>query len=232
MLTHFQFAFSSPVEGMEAEYDRWYSEEHLRHTVALPVVTAGQRFKRVAGTPWPNGRHENLVLWELDGDPTAVIDSLLANHDGDAMPISPAIDMATVQPPTVQLLQRLVGAQEQAFDDVSRGTLLLAFLNASDEDGAENAFQQHMLDEALASFAALPGVAAASFWQLTEAQLRGSARKYRFLLLLEAQDENTLLDSLTQPADRLSTIAYSDPQRMFAALYQPLTRRVSTLGEK
>ncbi len=233
MPTYYQFAFSSPVAGFEAEYDRWYSEDHLRHTVSLSVVSAGQRFKRVSGTPWPPGRHENLVVWELDGDPTAAIETLLASHDTDAMPISPAIDMATVQPPTMALLKRVVGAVEREFVDESRGPLFLAFLNTAESDGSANAalevqLEAHMSDEALLHFAALPGVAAASFWKLTAAQLRGSARKYGYLLMLEAQDEQALLDSLVAGGDCLSAITYTDPERMFAALFKPLTQRVST----
>jgi hypothetical protein len=229
MPTYYQFAFSSPVEGFESEYDRWYSEDHLRHTVALSVVSAGQRFKRVSGTPWPTGRHENLVVWELAGDPTAAIETLLANHDTDAMPISPAIDMASVQPPTMELVRRVVGSVEQEFVNASRGPLFLAFLNAAEsEEGSEAALEAHMLDDALLQFAALPDVGAASFWKLTEAQLRGSARKYRYLLMLEAQDEKTLLESLVAGGDRLTVISHTDPERMFAALFTPLTQRVST----
>ena len=40
--------------------------------------------------------------------------------------------------------------------------------------------------------------------------------------------EQALLDSLVAGGDCLSAITYTDPERMFAALFKPLTQRVST----
>ncbi|TGD71297.1 hypothetical protein E4634_18665 [Mangrovimicrobium sediminis] len=225
MTACFQFAFSSPVEGMEAEFQRWYSDEHLPHSVRLLVVEAGQRFARVEGTPWPAGRHHNLVIWELAGDPATAIETLLASHGTQAMPISPAIDMSSVQPPTMRLLRRFAAGAESEPEPASRGQLLLAFLNPA--EGADAAFESALLDGGLREFAGLPGAGATSLWTLTEAQLRGSARKYRYLLMFEADDSAALVDALTRPADRLAAIPHGDAQRMFAALFEPLTPRVA-----
>lgn len=224
----FQFAFSSPVEGMEEEFQRWYSDDHLPHSVQLDVVAAGQRFRRVEGSPWAAGRHENLVIWELEGDPAKAIETLLASHGTEAMPISPAIDMGTVQPPTMRLLRRLEDGAEHPLVAAARGTLLLAFLNPA--EGEDASLEAAMLDSGLPDFAALAGAGAVSLWRTTEVQLRGSARKYRYLLMFETADERSLLASLTQPEDRLSRIAHSDPGRMFAAFYHPVTGRVAGQG--
>ncbi len=221
----FQFAFSSPVEGMEEEFQRWYSDEHLPHSVKLPVVAAGQRFHRVEGTPWPAGKHDNLVIWELDGDPAKAIETLLASHGTADMPISPAIDMSSVQPPTMRLLRWLADGAATAPQDASRGTLLLAFLNPA--EGEAQALEKAMLHSGLAELAALPGAGATSFWTITEAQLRGSARKYRYLLMFETDDAPRLVQSLSSPEDKLAAIACSDPARMFAAVYAPVTGRVA-----
>ncbi|MFV8817965.1 hypothetical protein [Haliea sp. E17] len=225
MTSIFQFAFSSPVEGMEEEFQRWYSNDHLQHSVKLPVVSAGQRFQRAVGSPWPAGRHDNLVIWELAGDPAKAIETLLASHDTEAMPISPAIDMSSVQPPTMALLRRLVGSEEAAPAAATRGALLLAFINPV--EGEEIALEDALLHSGIETFAALPGAGAVSVWKTTDAQLRGSARKYRFLVMFEAEDDAQLVAALSQSGDRLAAIPHSDPQRMFAAVYQPITERVA-----
>lgn len=225
MTSLFQFAFSSPVEGMEEEFQRWYSDDHLPHSVQLPVVAAGQRFRRGGDTPWPAGRHENLVIWELQGEPAAAIEALLASHGTDAMPISPAIDMGSVQPPTMALLRRVSDGVEAPPEAASRGALLLAFINPLGED--ESALENTLLDGGLSDFAALPGAGAVSLWRTTDAQLRGSARKYRFLLMFEPSDERGLVAALSAPEDRIVAIPHSDPERMFAAVYRPLTERVA-----
>ncbi len=226
MTTIFQFAFSSPVAGREAEFQRWYSDDHLPHSVKLPVVAAGQRFRRAGNTPWPSGRHENLVIWELEGEPQQAIETLLASHGTADMPISDAIDMSSVQPPTMELLRRFAEGADAAPVAASRGTLLLAFINPA--DGKEGALEAAMVDEGLGRFAALPGAGAVSFWRTTEAQLRGSARKYRYLLMFEASDEAQLQEALTRPCDMLCKVPHSDPERMFAAFYHPITERVAS----
>ena len=64
-----------------------------------PACCSGQRFKRAAG-PWPAGQHDYMVIWELD-DPAYTLAELAKVKGTEAMPISPAINMDTVQPPTM-----------------------------------------------------------------------------------------------------------------------------------
>jgi hypothetical protein len=42
---------STPIPGQEEEYNRWYSDQHLRDVLALPGFTAAQRFKSAVSTP-------------------------------------------------------------------------------------------------------------------------------------------------------------------------------------
>jgi hypothetical protein len=42
---------SSPTPGQEDEYNRWYTDQHLRDVLALPGFTAAQRFKLAVSTP-------------------------------------------------------------------------------------------------------------------------------------------------------------------------------------
>src|ERR1700719_665813 len=99
MPTCLQFALSNPTTGNDEEFNRWYGTEHLQHGVLTPGISAGQRFRRIEG-PWASGKHDYLMIWELD-DPAFTLAELVKARHGDEMPISPAIDMTTVQPPTM-----------------------------------------------------------------------------------------------------------------------------------
>src|SRR5262247_1507780 len=99
MPTCLQFALSNPVPGREDEFNRWYDGEHVLHGVRTPGVLAGQRFRRAAG-PWPAGKHDYLTIWEMD-DPAFALSQLARVRTTDAMPLSPSVDMTTVQPPTM-----------------------------------------------------------------------------------------------------------------------------------
>ena len=99
MATCFQFALSNPVSGQEEEFNRWYGTDHLIHSVLIPGILAGQRFRRVEGA-WPSGKHDYLTIWEMD-DPAFALAQLAQARGTDTMPISPSVDMSTVQPPTM-----------------------------------------------------------------------------------------------------------------------------------
>lgn len=42
---------SSPTPGQEEEYNRWYTDQHLRDVLTLPGFTSAQRFKLSVSTP-------------------------------------------------------------------------------------------------------------------------------------------------------------------------------------
>ena len=60
--------------------------DHLTHTVLIPGILAGQRFRRVEG-PWPSGKHDYLTIWEMD-DPAFALAQLAQARRTDTMPIS------------------------------------------------------------------------------------------------------------------------------------------------
>jgi hypothetical protein len=88
--------FSSPVEGREDEYEKWYDEVHLQDVLAVDGVVAAQRFDHVpldapeAGEP----PQKHLALYELDGDPNAVFTEFMARVGSGQMVLSEALDLA------------------------------------------------------------------------------------------------------------------------------------------
>lgn len=221
MPTCLQFALSNPVPGREEEFNRWYGTDHLLHGVLTPGVLAGQRFRRADG-PWPSGRHDYLMIWEMD-DPAFALEQLASVKGTDAMPISPAIDMATVQPPTMWRRATVRSRARIATDTGARRTVVLVLANALEGQGG--AFEDALLRGGLAELADLPGVICAELLTLAEQQIRGNARKYAYAVLLELDDERTAIASL---GDRLPALPLLDRERWLATVFRPIGPRTST----
>jgi len=92
---HYLIVWSNPVDGRDDEYNRWYTDVHIRdvmqHTQGAIAV---QRFRRLSQKPGPGGsssRHRYLAVYEMS-DPV----KFTAGHSivfTDAMPISDSFDM-------------------------------------------------------------------------------------------------------------------------------------------
>ena len=216
-----QLALSNPVAGREDEFNRWYEHDHLRNGVLTPGILAGQRFRRADG-PWPAGKHEYLTIWEID-DPAFALAQLASVKGTDAMPISPAIDMSTVQPPTMWRRATVRSRARIAVDTSERGALILMLANAC--EGQSDAFEAALLRGGLADLADAPGVIAAELLTLAEQQIRGNARKYAYGLLLELHDEAVAAESLR---DRLPALPLLDRERFVATVFRPLGRRLTS----
>ena len=221
MATCFQFALSNPVPGQEEEFNRWYGTDHLTHGVLTPGILAGQRFRRVEG-PWPSGKHDYLTIWEMD-DPAFALAELARARGSEAMPISPAVDMSTVQPPTMWRRATMRTAARIATDTSERGTVVLMLANAAADEG--RAFEGALLRGGLAELADLPQVISAELLTLADEQIRGSAKKYAYAVFLELQDEAGALASL---GARLPALPHLDRERWFAVVFRPIGHRLTT----
>jgi len=221
MATCYQFALSNPVPGQEEEFNRWYGTDHLIHGVLTPGILAGQRFQRVAG-PWPSGKHDYLTIWEMD-DPAYALAELAKVRTTDAMPISPSVDMSTVQPPTMWRRATVRSAARVATDTSERRALVLMLANAA--TGEEEAFVGALLRGGLAELADRPGVISAELLTLADEQIRGSARKYAYAVLLELHDEGRALQSL---GDGMPALAHLDRERWYAVVFRPIGHRLTT----
>ncbi len=215
-----QLVLSNPTEGMEAEFNEWYGGSHMLHGVETPGVISGQRFKRAPG-PWPAGKHDYMVIWELD-NPAYTLSELAKVKGTEAMPISPAINMDTVQPPTMWRRAEARSAARIAADSETRQTLIFALYNAVPR--ADDAFASALLRGGLIELADLPGVISAQYLTLADEQIRGNCRKYTHGLLLELQDEEQAVPALK---DVLAALPHADPEKWMAIVFRPLGRRTT-----
>jgi hypothetical protein len=220
MSTTLQLVLSNPMTGMEEEFNRWYGTDHFVHGVLTPGVLAGQRFRRAAG-PWPSGKHDYLMIWEL-GEPAAVLAELAKVKGTDAMPISPAIDMAGIQPPTMWRRAIVYSAARVARESAQRKAIIFGLYNARPAD--DTAFVQGIMSGGLAKIADEAGVFSAEYLTLADEQIRGNARKFSHGLLIELEHEATAIGSL---AGVLDAIPHADAERWMAAVFRPLGARMT-----
>lgn len=221
MATSLQFTLSNPTPGMEEEFNTWYEEHHLVRGVLTPGVLAGQRFRRAAA-PWPSGNHEYLTIWEFD-DPAYALEQLCSVKNTEAMPISPSIDLATIQPPTMWLRASVRSAARVATDTAHRQALIVML--AKPREGEEAKFETAMLSNHLAAIADKAGVISADFLTLADQQIRGNARKYPYAVLIEAHDADLAVKALK---DVIPALPHLDPERWLAPLFQPIGKRLTT----
>jgi hypothetical protein len=57
---------SSPKPGQEDEYNRWYTDQHLRDVLELPGFVSAQRFKLAVGPPTGGVPGSYLAIYEYE----------------------------------------------------------------------------------------------------------------------------------------------------------------------
>lgn len=221
MANALQLVLSNPNAGFEAEFNDWYAGPHLLHGVETPGVLSGQRFGRIDG-PWPAGKHDYLMIWELD-DPAFTLAELAKVKGTDEMPISPAINMDTVQPPTMWRRAEVRSAARQIIDSKSLGTIVFGLFNAA--DGEDDAFADGLIDGGLRRLADVPGVISTQYLTLADEQIRGNCRKFPHGLLIELHDETAGLAAL---APLLAALPGADAERWMAPVFRPLAPRLTS----
>jgi hypothetical protein len=94
---HYLIVWSDPVAGRDDEFNRWYTDVHIRDVMQhVHGAIAAQRFRHASAPPQAGGsvsRHGYLAIYEMS-DPAR----FTAGHAivfTDAMPISDAFDMQT-----------------------------------------------------------------------------------------------------------------------------------------
>jgi hypothetical protein len=90
---HLLIVYTNPVEGEEDEYNKWYDETHVPDLIAIPGVASAQRLQL---TPLPGAgdgpAHKYLALYEIDGDPAAVMTELGQRVGSGEISMSSALD--------------------------------------------------------------------------------------------------------------------------------------------
>jgi hypothetical protein len=110
MQNYVYVVYTSPTPGQEAEYHRWYNDQHLADVLKIPGFVAAQRFE--VHQPDANAPKKFLALYEVaTGDPEATLAALLEAAGTAEMVISDAMDVQSV---SAMLYKPITGRVVQA----------------------------------------------------------------------------------------------------------------------
>jgi len=83
---------TNPVDGRDAEYNAWYSDQHLHDVLAVEGFRAAQRFEFTPSALSQEAPYRYLAIYEVDEDRRERAEELLLSTAGsEAMPISDAM---------------------------------------------------------------------------------------------------------------------------------------------
>lgn len=92
MARYVMIARSNAVAGKEAEFNRWYDEQHMPDMMAIPGFVGFERFA-AAG----EGAHGYMNVLQLETDDLGATLAEMGRRTGtDQMPLTDAMDFATV----------------------------------------------------------------------------------------------------------------------------------------
>jgi hypothetical protein len=84
---------TTPLEGSEDEYNRWYSDQHLADVLRIPGFISAQRFKAVANFRSGHPKWQYLALYEAEtDDPDALLESVRVKVGTPEMPVITALE--------------------------------------------------------------------------------------------------------------------------------------------
>ena len=79
--------------GRDAEYNRWFDEEHMDDLLAIEGVVGGKRFRTRSDAQW-----RYCSVFDLDcEDPNALADELVRRCMDGEISLSDAVDLETVR---------------------------------------------------------------------------------------------------------------------------------------
>ena len=88
---------TNPTSGKEAEYNKWYDEQHIPDVLNVPGFVAAQRFRLADAQMGDKNPHRYLALYEIETDDLAgALKELKARGGTAEMVMSDAIDLKNV----------------------------------------------------------------------------------------------------------------------------------------
>lgn len=88
---------SNPRPGREQEFNQWYDEVHVPDLLKVPGIAGVERFRLHALPGAPTAAHGYLAVYELDGDPEAVLAAMAAHSAESGIATSDALDTETIR---------------------------------------------------------------------------------------------------------------------------------------
>ena len=97
--------FTNPAtEEQDAEFSAWYDATHIPDILQVSGIKNARRYQFAKATlpgtdtpATPPSKHRYMTVYEVEGDPGTVMQDFLARTADGRMPLSPSLDLATLQ---------------------------------------------------------------------------------------------------------------------------------------
>jgi hypothetical protein len=176
--------FSAPAAGRDADYNRWYDEEHLPESLAVPGYAGARRY-RLSEDQLPGmapSPHEYLTIYELDRPPAEALGALAAKLESGAIAPPDSIDVGSIRSWAFTRISTASAPRGSGRSPAAH--LSIAF--SAPTPGREEEFNEWYDEIHLAEALALPGHVGAHRYRLSEDQLPGMApSSYEYLTIYE-----------------------------------------------
>jgi hypothetical protein len=99
MVRHQLIVLTNPKDGRENEFNEWYDRRHIPDVLDVPGFVAARRL-RLSAAPGMGGAPAwaYMAVYDIESDdPRAAVKLLLARIGTDAMPMSAALDEASLK---------------------------------------------------------------------------------------------------------------------------------------
>jgi hypothetical protein len=201
--TYYFFVFSNPVTGHEAEYNKWYNEQHAPDVVAVPGFVTAQRFVknelplyRMVDLQVP----KYLVIYKIiTGDVEAVFTEVNRRLQTGETVISPTFDRATsvsyVYKPFRPEIKGVGGEPRGARNGPKQSYIQVVF--TAMVEGKEDEFNSFYDNHHAPELAAIPGFVSAQRMILARPS-NSSIPATRYLALFRVETSD--LDAVKQVA--------------------------------
>jgi hypothetical protein len=101
---------SDPVPGTEDTFNEWYTGRHLDDIVAMPGFTSARRYK-LRDVSLGSVSNKYLAIYNMEtDDPDGVVEHMFSLRDTEAMPMTPAFDMDSVNVSVFEVISEEVMA--------------------------------------------------------------------------------------------------------------------------
>ena len=99
MQRHSLLVLTTPFEGSDEEFNRWYDEQHMGDVLAIPGFLSARRYRIVESRYQGEAllRWRYLAIYEIECDDLSqALDEIRKRSRTEAMPISGTLDMSQV----------------------------------------------------------------------------------------------------------------------------------------
>jgi hypothetical protein len=227
--SYYLFVFSNPAAGKEAEYNRWYDDEHAPDVVSVPGFVSAQRFAlavnqlRAGSPPLP----KYLVLYKIaSADLRATYAEVNRRAGNGQTRMSNSVDPTSFANRTYRVIRPAVKGNDKLTGKAAAGTrkAYYQFVFGTATARQDQAFNEWYDASHLPDVLSVPGFVWGVRSQLSDVQLNkdGSGTPWLAMFRIETADLAATFAEFGTRAPKMTMSQSFDGDRTFGYTYETL----------